>query len=69
MTATDLLFVVLVGHGTFDGVDAKFNLVGPDLGFDAWAGLFRDLPGRVVVINTARRASRSSNASPARGGS
>ena len=52
MTATDLLFVVLVGHGTFDGVDAKFNLVGPDLDSIAWAGLFRDLSGRVVVINT-----------------
>src|SRR6185503_5802765 len=27
----DLLLVVLIGHATFDGVDAKFNLVGPDL--------------------------------------
>ena len=29
-TAADTLLVVLFGHGTFDGVDAKFNLVGPD---------------------------------------
>src|SRR5688572_28894576 len=27
----DLLLVVLIGHATFDGVDAKFNLVGSDL--------------------------------------
>ena len=31
MTPRDLLFIVLIGHGTFDGADAKFNLVGPDL--------------------------------------
>src|SRR5688500_12359661 len=53
MAATDLLFVVLIGHGTFDGVDAKFNLVGPDLDSSAWAGLFRGLPGRVILINTS----------------
>ena len=53
MAATDLLFVVLIGHGTFDGVDAKFNLVGPDLDSSAWAGLFRGLPGHVILINTS----------------
>ena len=26
----DGALVVLIGHGTFDGIDAKFNLVGPD---------------------------------------
>jgi hypothetical protein len=52
MAATDLLLVVLVGHGTFDGVDAKFNLVGPDLDSTAWAALFRGLPGRIVFVNT-----------------
>ena len=31
MGRDDLLLVVLIGHGTFDGTDAKFNLVGPDL--------------------------------------
>ena len=36
--ADDLLFVVLIGHGTFDGLDAKFNLVGPDLESAEWAG-------------------------------
>ena len=27
----DLLLLFLIGHGTFDGADAKFNLVGPDM--------------------------------------
>lgn len=48
----DLLFVVLVGHGTFDGADAKFNLVGPDLESSEWAALVAAIAGRVVVVNT-----------------
>ena len=49
----DLLFVMLIGHGTFDGLDAKFNLVGPDLESGEWAALFRGLPGRLVIVNSA----------------
>ena len=49
----DLLFVMLIGHGTFDGVHAKFNLVGPDLGSGEWAVLLRGLPGRLVLVNAA----------------
>lgn len=52
LSRDDLLLVVLVGHGTFDGADAKFNLVGPDLGSAEWAALLRDLPGRLVLVNT-----------------
>ena len=52
MSRDDLLFVFLVGHGTFDGVDAKFNLVGPDLEAAEWAALLKPLPGHVVVVNT-----------------
>ena len=33
------LLVVLIGHGTFDGIDAKFNLVGPDLDASEWRSL------------------------------
>ena len=29
--AEDVVFVVLIGHGTFDGKVAKFNLPGPDM--------------------------------------
>lgn len=52
MTADDTLIVVLIGHGTFDGVDAKFNLVGPDLEAAEWAALLAPLPGQVVMVNT-----------------
>jgi hypothetical protein len=52
MTRDDLLVIVLIGHGTFDGVDAKFNLVGRDLESAEWAGLLRPLPGTVVMVNT-----------------
>jgi hypothetical protein len=53
MGRDDLLFVVLIGHGTFDGVDAKFNLVGPDLESAEWAALLRGMPGRLVLVNSA----------------
>jgi hypothetical protein len=52
MTRNDTLFVLLIGHGTFDGTDAKFNLVGPDLEAAEWATLLRPLPGTVIVVNT-----------------
>jgi hypothetical protein len=52
MNADDFLLVVLMGHGTFDGEAAKFNLVGPDLTAGEWAGLLSDLPGRLAVVNT-----------------
>jgi hypothetical protein len=52
MTRDDLLLVVLIGHGTFDGVDAKFNLVGPDLESVEWAAALRPIRGRLVVVNT-----------------
>ncbi len=48
----DLLLVVLIGHGTFDGIDAKFNLVGPDLESADWAALLKPVRGQVVIVNT-----------------
>lgn len=53
MTSDDLFFMVLIGHGTFDGTDAKFNLVGPDLESAEWLSLMKPLPGRVVVVNAS----------------
>ena len=52
MRADDVALVVLIGHGTFDGVDAKFNLVGPDLTSTEWAALVAPLAGRVVLVDT-----------------
>jgi hypothetical protein len=53
----DVALIVLIGHGTFDGTDAKFNLVGPDLSADEWGALVRRLPGEVVFVNTAGASS------------
>jgi len=53
MSERAVLHVVLIGHGSFDGVDAKFNLVGPDLSASEWDRWLAPVPGRVVFINTA----------------
>ena len=52
LTRDDVLLIILLGHGTYDGDVAKFNLVGPDLTAADWAGLLNGLPGRLVVVNT-----------------
>lgn len=52
MKREDVAMIVLFGHSTFDGVDAKFNLVGPDLEATEWERLVNALPGRVVFVNT-----------------
>lgn len=52
-TAADTLLVVLFGHGTFDGVDAKFNLVGPDLTAHEWRDALAGMPGRLVFVQSA----------------
>ena len=50
----DLVFILLIGHGSFDGRQAAFNLPGPDLTADDAAGLLKKLTAqRVVFINTA----------------
>ncbi len=48
----DLLLILLVGHGTLDSGEAKFNLVGPDLTSMEWGELLREMPGRIVAVNT-----------------
>ena len=52
MAADAQLLVVLIGHGTDDGVDARFNLVGSDLSAADWRRLLDSLPGRTVFVNT-----------------
>jgi hypothetical protein len=48
----DFVLVVLLGHGTFDGDVAKFNLVGPDMTAKDWTELLNGVQGRVAVVNT-----------------
>jgi hypothetical protein len=52
MSSDDVLLVFLIGHGSFDGSEAKFNLVGPDLSSVEWAGLLKPIPGKIVVVNS-----------------
>lgn len=51
-TKDDLVLLVLLGHGTFDGDVAKFNLVGPDLAATEWNQMLATVPSRFVVVNT-----------------
>ena len=49
-----VVFVILIGHGTFDGRVAKFNLPGPDMTAADFAPLVKRLePRRIVLVNTA----------------
>jgi hypothetical protein len=48
----DALVVMLIGHGTFDGVEYKINLPGPDLSAIELASLLdRMPPSRQLVVN------------------
>jgi hypothetical protein len=50
----DPIFVVLIGHGSFDGKAAKFNLPGPDMTAADFDPLLKKLaPRRVVFVNTS----------------
>jgi hypothetical protein len=54
LDANNVLFVFLIGHGSFDGKESKFNLVGPDLSASEYNVLLSALPTRrVVVFNMA----------------
>jgi hypothetical protein len=48
----DALVVMLIGHGTFDGVEYKFNLPGPDLSATELAAVLNKVPAaRQLVVN------------------
>lgn len=54
LAADNVIFVFLIGHGSFDGKKSKFNLVGPDLSATEYNVLLSSLPTRrVVVLNMA----------------
>jgi hypothetical protein len=52
LTRDDMLLVVLLGHGTIDGTDAKFNLVGPDMTAKEWKELIEGLAGRLIFVDS-----------------
>jgi len=50
----DVVFIVLIGHGTFDGKVAKFNLPGPDMTPASFEPLLKSIPSKhIVLVNTA----------------
>lgn len=50
---SDVLFVMLIGHGTADVSGAKFNLVGPDLTVADWKAILAPIKARVVFVNSS----------------
>lgn len=51
--STAALWLVLIGHGTFDSRTAKFNLRGPDISADDLAEWLQPVLRPLVIINTA----------------
>jgi len=52
MTPTDTLAVFLIGHGTHDGEQYKYNLPGPDIDGETLASLMSAIPAsRQLVVN------------------
>ncbi len=45
------VWVVLIGHGTFDGREAKFNLTGPDLGVEDLKSMLARFERPIAVVN------------------
>jgi hypothetical protein len=68
LTANNTLFLFFIGHGSFDGKEAKFNLVGPDLSASEYNALLTALPTRrVVVFNMASASGEFLKALAAKG--
>ena len=50
----DVVYIVLFGHGSFDGQTARFNLPGPDITAADFNTMIRRVPARnVVFVNTS----------------
>jgi hypothetical protein len=56
-TPEDAVYVVLIGHGSYDGKSAKFNLPGPDMSAADFNTQFRKLPTKQVVFVDTTAAS------------
>jgi hypothetical protein len=50
--ADDLVFVMLIGHGSGDAAAAKFNLVGPDLASEEWSALLKPITARIAFVDS-----------------
>jgi hypothetical protein len=50
---TGILWLVLIGHGTFDGREARFNVKGPDFTSTDLAEWLKPVQREVIIVNTA----------------
>jgi hypothetical protein len=51
--SSEPLYLVLIGHGTFDNKTARFNLRGPDVSSGELAGWIKPIPRPVAIVNCA----------------
>jgi len=59
----DDFVLILIGHGSFDGIEYKFNLVGPDISAEELAALCDRVPAkRQLVVNTTSASGGSLSA-------
>jgi hypothetical protein len=60
---TDALVVIMIGHGSFDGADYKFNIPGPDLTATELAGMLDRIPaGRQLVVDATSASGAAAKA-------
>ncbi len=57
VTGSEPLWVVLIGHGSFDGKEAKFNLRGPDVTDSEFSAWLAPIKRPVAVIDCASASS------------
>lgn len=57
--AEDDLVLTLIGHGTYDGLVYKFNLVGPDVTADELRSWLDRIPARQLVVNMSSSSGAS----------
>jgi hypothetical protein len=60
-TRNDALVFVLIGHGTWDGYDYKFNLPGSDITSFEISNLLDTFPGKALIVNTTSASGASLN--------
>jgi hypothetical protein len=53
----DVVFIMLIGHGSFDGRESKFNLPGPDMAAADFNLVLKRLPTKQIVLVNATSAS------------
>jgi peptidase C13-like protein len=53
----DVVFIMLIGHGSYEGREAKFNLPGPDMAAADFNLVLKRLPTKQIVLVNASSAS------------